>query len=52
MSGRRSEIADAPRSRFSLPEKSSGALTQVERELALQFARALLSAPTAPYFED
>ncbi len=52
MSGRRSEIADAPRSRFSLPKKSNGALTQAERELALQFARSLLTAPTAPYFED
>jgi putative aminopeptidase FrvX len=52
MSGRRSEVADAPRSRFALPKKSTGVLTQAEREIALELARSLLCAPTAPYFED
>jgi endoglucanase len=45
-------VADAPRSRFSLPKSSTGVLSQPERELALGFAQSLLCAPTAPYFED
>lgn len=48
----RSELAPAPPARFVLPARSTGVLSADERARALGFVRALLSAPTAPYFED
>ncbi|MBI5365335.1 MAG: hypothetical protein HZA53_19315 [Planctomycetes bacterium] len=46
------ELAPAPRSRFELPRSHRGVLAEAERALAMEHARALLEAPTAPYAED
>jgi endoglucanase len=48
----RTDLPPAPRSRFALPKEHHGVLDAAQRERALEFVRALLSAPTAPYFED
>lgn len=48
----KSELADAPRSRFALPKTSTGVLAEDLRSRALTHVRSLLEAPTAPYFED
>jgi endoglucanase len=53
MSGR-AEAAPrpAPSSRFALPRRHRGVLAQADRERLLDVVRALLTVPTAPYFED
>lgn len=48
----RNDLPPAPRSRFALPKKHKGVLDDGQRVRALGFVRALLEAPTAPYFED
>ncbi|MDZ4772106.1 MAG: hypothetical protein SGI72_03130 [Planctomycetota bacterium] len=48
----RSDLPPAPRSRFVLPSAHHGVLDQSQRERSLEFVRALLESPTAPYFED
>lgn len=48
----RRALAPAPSSRFVLPAKHRGVLTDVERASAMEHARSLLEAPTAPYAED
>jgi endoglucanase len=48
----RSDLPPAPRSRFALPKEHHGVLDDGQRARALDFVRALLEAPTAPYFED
>ena len=48
----RSDLPAAPASRFVLPKRSANVLPQDQRERALDFVRALIEPPTAPYFED
>ena len=52
MSGTSSRLAPAPESRFRLPKRTSGALTEEQRALTLAHAQDLLGTPTAPYAED
>jgi len=46
------ELAPTPPSRFVLPRAHVGVIEQRDREELLVTVRALLSTPTAPYFED
>ncbi len=46
------ELAPPPSSRFVLPRAHTGVIEDRDRELLLDTVRALLSTPTAPYFED
>lgn len=48
----RSDLPAAPASRFVLPKRSTNVLPRDQRERALEFVRALIEPPTAPYFED
>lgn len=48
----KSALPAPPRSRFVLPRRSTGVLSDDARVRALGFVQALLEAPTAPYFED
>jgi len=58
MSGRseraaeRDEVPPVPPSRFALPRAHQGVLADGERVALLRVVTALLSTPTAPYFED
>jgi endoglucanase len=52
-SGRaRATLAPPPPSRFVLPRAHAGVIEPRDREQLLATVRALLSTPTAPYFED
>lgn len=55
MPGRSERAADVPPvapSRFVLPRAHTGVLTDAQRADLMRVVTALLSAPTAPYFED
>lgn len=58
MSGRsevragRIAVPPVPPSRFALPKQHRGVLERDDRESLLRVVTALLSTPTAPYFED
>lgn len=46
------EVPPVPPSRFALPRAHRGVLSDDDRVALLRVVRALLSTPTAPYFED
>ncbi len=48
----RTVVPPVPLSRFALPKKHRGVLEPEDREALLRVVTALLSTPTAPYFED
>jgi hypothetical protein len=51
-SAQRDEVPPVPPSRFALPRAHRGILSDEQREALLRIVTALLSTPTAPYFED
>lgn len=50
--GGTSAVPPVPPSRFALPRAHRGVLDEVDRAALLRTVTALLSTPTAPYFED